>query len=245
MRRAQPAIKEAVKQFWESESCGERYGDDQDRLRYALEPEILEFAGFSSAEGKRVLEVGLGMGSDFVRWLRSGATATGIDLTERAVDITRRRVVAEGFRADVQVADAESLPFTDEQFDIVYSWGVLHHTPDTAQAVAEARRVLVPGGHLKIMLYHRRSWVALAAWVRFALLRGRPFQTLRDAVAQVESPGTQAFTTAEARNLLAGYTDATVRTRLTHWDRRLAPVVARLGGDALGWFLLIEGRKPL
>lgn len=145
VRRADPELKERVRRFWESEACGERYGHDQDRVRYELEPEIIDFADFASAHGKRVLEIGVGMGSDFVRWLRAGATATGIDLTERAVAITRERVAAEGFHADVRVADAEALPFDDEQFDIVYSWGVLHHTPDTARAINEARRVLVPG----------------------------------------------------------------------------------------------------
>ncbi|MGH3665614.1 MAG: class I SAM-dependent methyltransferase, partial [Egibacteraceae bacterium] len=123
MQRADPDMKEQVKRFWESESCGERYGDDQDRVRYALEPEILEFADFPSSRGKRVLEIGVGMGADFIRWLRAGATATGIDITDRAVAITHERVAAEGFEADIRVADAEALPFDDDQFDIVYSWG--------------------------------------------------------------------------------------------------------------------------
>jgi ubiquinone/menaquinone biosynthesis C-methylase UbiE len=244
VRGADPETKERVRRFWESESCGERYGDDQDRVRYALEPEILPFADFPSARGKCVLEIGVGMGSDFVRWLRAGAIATGIDLTERAVAITRERVAVEGFQADVNVADAEALPFDDEQFDLVYSWGVLHHTPDTAKAIDEAYRVLVPGGRLKVMVYHRRSWVALAAWARFALLRGRPFQSLRAAVNQVESPGTQAFTRGEARDLVSRFADVVIRAKLTHWDRKLAPAVAGVCGDTFGWFLLMEACKP-
>ncbi len=139
-----------VKGFWEREACGERYGAEQDRLRYTLEPEILRFADFESATGKRVLEIGVGMGADFLRWVRAGAHATGLDLTERAVTLTRQRLEAEGLVADVRVADAEALPFPDGQFDIVYSWGVLHHTPDPGRALAEAARVLAPGGTTEV-----------------------------------------------------------------------------------------------
>ena len=254
-RRSQPspgATKDDVKAFWESEACGERYGDDQDRVRYELEPEILPFADFDSARGLRVLEIGVGMGADFVRWVRAGAVATGVDLTERAVEITRDRLAKDraegraegGVEADVRVADAEALPFEDAAFDLVYSWGVLHHTPRMDRALAEAQRVLTSGGRLKVMLYHRRSWVGLAAWARFGVLRGRPFMSLREALTFLESPGTKTFTVGEVWALFPGLVDLTVRPVLTHWDRRVAPGVARLTGHRFGWFLLIEGTKP-
>ncbi len=235
--------KEDVKEFWEREACGERYGAEQDRLRYEVEPEIVTFADFQSAAGKRVLEIGVGMGADFVRWVRAGAVATGIDLTERAVTLTRHRLEQEGLKADVRVADAEALPFADGQFDIVYSWGVLHHTPNPEQALNEAQRVLAPGGELRVMLYNRHSWVALAAWTRFCLLTGRPFSAFQEAVAKIESPGTQAFTAAEVRSLLFRLEDLSVTPTLTTWDRKWAPFVSSFGGDRLGWFLLINGRS--
>lgn len=236
--------KQDVRAFWETEACGERYGDEQDRRRYELEPEIIAFADFGSAAGKRVLEIGVGMGADFARWLRAGADATGVDLTERAVSLTAERVAAEGLAADVRLADAEALPFGDGAFDLVYSWGVLHHTPRTAVALAEACRVLRPGGRLKVMLYHRRSWVALAAWARFGLLRGRPGIGLRGGVAHMESPGTQAFTPAEVRAMLPAMTQVSVAPRLTAWDRRWAPGVSSLTGNRFGWFLLVDAVKP-
>lgn len=238
-----PVAKEEVKAFWEAEACGERYGAGHDHVRYQLEPQILPFADFGAAKGKKVLEVGIGLGADLVRWARAGAVVTGVDLTERAVSIARQRLAGEGLRADIYVGDAERLPFDDDQFDVVYSWGVLHHTPDPAGALAEAERVLAPGGRLKIMVYHRRSWVALAAWVRFCLLRGRPFASLREAVGHVESPGTQAFTPGEVRAMISRTRDLSVRPVLTRWDRRWAPGLSRLLGDRLGWFLLVEGTK--
>ncbi len=234
-----------VRQFWEAEACGERYGDDQDRVRYELEPEILRFADFEAAAGKRVLEIGVGMGADLVRWAAAGADVTGVDLTERAVGIAQQRLRERSLAGDVRLADAESLPFGDGQFDIVYSWGVLHHTPTPALALQEVHRVLAPGGELKLMLYHRHSWVALAAWARFCLVRGKPFAGLRQAVASVESPGTQAFTPVEVAEMLPGVATLSSAPRLSHWDRRWAPVVSGLFGDRFGWFLLIHGRKAV
>lgn len=243
MSAPNPVRKEEVKGFWEREACGERYGEDQDRIRYELEPEILRFADFESAAGKRVLEIGVGMGADFLRWVRAGAVAAGVDLTERAVELTTARLASEGLTAEVRVADAEKLPFPDASFDIVYSWGVLHHTPNPAQALTEAQRVLAPGGELRIMLYHRRSWVALAAWARFCLLRGRPRASLREAVAEIESPGTQAFTAGEVRRMLPSLDNLSIEPHLTRWDRRVAPAVSSLGGNRFGWFLLIRGSR--
>lgn len=237
------ATKHHVRAFWEAEACGERYGAEQDQIRYRLEPEILGFADFDSASGKRVLEIGVGMGSDFLRWVRAGADATGVDLTERAVAITSKRLEENGLAAGLQVADAESLPFEDGEFDIVYSWGVLHHTPNPRRALLEAQRVLAPSGRLKVMLYHRRSWVGVAAWARFCLLRGRLHAGLGDGVAHIESPGTQAFTASEVRSMLPQLTNLSITPKLTSWDRRCAPLVSELLGDRLGWFLLIEGTR--
>ncbi len=238
--------KQAVAQFWEREACGERYGDEQDRIRYELEPEILCVADFASARGRRVLEIGVGMGADCVRWAGAGAEVVGVDLTERAVSLTMQRLAEAGLRGDVRVADAESLPFEDGSFDVVWSWGVLHHTPRADQALVEAARVLKPNGRYAVMVYHRRSWLALAAWVRFGLLKGRPLRSLSQAIACVESPGTRAYTVREVSRLLSPHLDRlSVRPVLTHWDRRVAPGVAALAGDRFGWFLVIEGaRRP-
>ncbi len=106
-------------------------------------------------------------------------------------------------------ADAEQLPFADQSFDLVYSWGVLHHTPDTGRAVEEVRRVLKVGGEARVMLYSRRSWVVLGLWLRYGLARGRPFRSATDLLSEhMESTGTKAYTTAElhdaVRRLLDG-----------------------------------------
>jgi SAM-dependent methyltransferase len=190
-----------------------------------------------------VLEVGVGLGTDLVRFARAGAHVTGVDLTEHAVALARRRLELEGLPGDVSVVDAEALPFPDGAFDRVYSWGVLHHTPDTARAVSEALRVLRPGGRLCAMLYARRSWVAYALWTRHALLRGRPRRSLADVLtAHMESEGTKAFTPAELKGLFAGLEDLRIDRVLTPYDRRVAGPLTRLTGRRLGWFLVVRGR---
>jgi SAM-dependent methyltransferase len=247
------SAKEQVRAYWEADPCGAKlaaaergspeFFAEVEQKRYELEPFVLDFAQFERWRGRRVLEIGVGLGSDFVRFARAGAVATGVDLTDAAVELVRTRVGQEGLEADVRRADAEELPFADGSFDLVYSWGVLHHTPDPAVALAEVRRVLAPGGEARIMLYTRRSWFAFGVWVRAALLRGRPRQSLARAIAAaVESPGTKAYTSAELRELFAGFGSVELVRFLTPYDRRVAGPLARLTGRRLGWFVGIVAR---
>ena len=159
----------SVHDFWNSASCGENlylHGsteieafEHQARERYRLEPGIPTLARFDTVAGRQVLEIGVGLGADHERFVRAGAKLKGVDLTERAVDFTRRRLALYGLDADVDVANAEALPFADNSFDIVYSWGVLHHSPNTKQAFREVLRVLRPGGEARLMIYNKYSVV--------------------------------------------------------------------------------------
>ena len=177
--------------------------------------------------------------------MRAGAIATGVDLTEHAVELVRRRLELEGLEAEVRTADAESLPFEDASFDRVYSWGVLHHTPDTGKAVSEAIRVLRPGGEACVMLYARHSWVAYGLWVRHALLAGRPWRSLADVLStHMESEGTKGYTKRELRGLFTTLEDLRLDKVRTSYDEQIAGPLARLTGNLLGWNLVIRGRKP-
>ena len=147
--------KKLVHDFWNEASCGEAlYLAKTDRVgyavqsqnRYALEPYILDFARFCEAKDKRVLEIGVGLGADSQKFVEAGAVSYGIDLTERAVEHTRQRLSAFGLSSVLLVGDAESLDFPDEYFDLVYSWGVVHHSPNTPKAIDEIFRVLKHGG---------------------------------------------------------------------------------------------------
>jgi SAM-dependent methyltransferase len=112
---------------------------------------------YPAFRGKRVLEVGCGMGCMAMNWAQQGALVTAVDLNPVAAAQTRRRFELFGLTGDIQEVDGERLPFADATFDYVYSWGVLHHTPGTKSAIDELHRVLKPGGRAGVMLYNRES----------------------------------------------------------------------------------------
>lgn len=221
--------KEEVRAFWERHPCGEVYADGEDRQaqldaqaaeRYRLEPYLEPFARFQEGRGRKVLAIGVGMGADHFRWAQANPQLlVGIDLTRRAVEITTERLAIHGLKSSLFVADAEALPFRDAAFDIVYSWGVLHHSPDTQAAVDEVYRVLRPGGTARVLMYNRYSLVGAMLWIRYGLLSGRPNRSLSEIYSQqLESPGTQAFTVPEAIKIFARFSLARVWTRLSMGD---------------------------
>ena len=144
-------LKTQVKDFWNEASCGEdlllpskdEYGFNQQRLkRYQLEPEILSFVNFGKYNRKKVLEIGVGLGCEHQMFAENGADLYGIDLTERAIENTQKRFDIFGLTSNLAVGDAEYLAFENNTFDLVFSWGVMHHSPNTYQCFEEAFRVL-------------------------------------------------------------------------------------------------------
>ena len=276
---ANESLKQRVRKHWEAETCGTRYSEAPNRRcffdelankRYQLEPDLHTFADFPSSKGKRVLEIGVGAGADFHNWCRFADHATGVDLTEEAIALTTERLQLNDIdtaRYQLQKADAEKLPFSDSTFDIVYSWGVLHHTPNTLQAFGEAWRVLRPGGVLKAMVYQVPSWVGWMLALNYGLARGKLWLTPRQAIfEQLESPGTKAYTVNEARTFLnrLDFEQVNVWSRLTAgdlllikpskkhagWKSNLIWAVyprwlVRILGHRFGLNLMVTARKPM
>jgi SAM-dependent methyltransferase len=161
-------LKNRVRAFWQSHPCGTKFSDAEigtpdffervEHHRYEKEWHIPVAADFAAARGLKVLEIGCGLGTDGAQFAKAGADYTGLDLTDAAIELARKRFTTSGLQGDFRVADAENLELPDETFDIVYSHGVLHHTPDTEAAVREIHRVLKPGGRAIVMLYHRDSY---------------------------------------------------------------------------------------
>jgi SAM-dependent methyltransferase len=135
-------------------------------------PDAAPFGRYLTAagvQGADVLEIGCGMGTHTQLLAQAGARLVAIDLTRQAVEMTQRRCALLGLGADVLRGDAESLPFADASFDLVWTWGVLHHSSSFERCLAEVTRVLRPGGRLFMMVYHRRS---LIYHVHNVLIRG-------------------------------------------------------------------------
>lgn len=218
--------KEAVREFWNRQSCGEIYAvgdtletqlDAQAAARYALEPYIFDFARFVDGAGRDVLEVGVGMGADHVEWAKSSPRSlSGIDLTPRAIEMTSARLEFHGFRSDLRCGDAENLPFPDGAFDLVYSWGVLHHSPNTPRAIEEVFRVLRPGGTARIMIYHRQSITGYLLWLRYGLFAGRALDEVYSRF--LESPGTKAFSVEQGKAMCRMFSRVTARSQLSFGD---------------------------
>jgi len=244
------------------EPLSREYFDAMESARYATQSDIMAFAQFTRYRGQRVLEIGVGGGNDFIQWVRAGAEAHGIDLTEAAIEMTQARLTAYGLTcAELRTADAEALPFPDNYFDLVYSWGVLHHTPQTEQAIAEAVRVAKPGGTIKLMLYNRHSLVAIREWTRHALLRGKPFRSLDNVLyCNVESIGTKAYSKQQVRQILSqlavenvvldaaastrefgGPMDTSLKRRTLFVGRYLLTLL--LGLNNADWFMKIRFNK--
>jgi ubiquinone/menaquinone biosynthesis C-methylase UbiE len=245
--------KQAVYEFWEKESCGENpYLNGMEKenylrqleIRYQLEPYILDFVDFKGLTGKKILEIGVGLGADHQKFAEAGAILHGIDLTDRAIEHASRRFHLLGLESNLQKADAEKLPFEDNSFDLVYSWGVLHHTPDIAKAINEIYRVLKPNGEVKVMIYHKYSFVGYMLWIRYALFKGKPMTSLNDIYNQYfESPGTKAFAIKEARELFSKFKDVSIIINLSYADLLESAVGRRHRGPFLLLAKLIWPRR--
>ncbi len=173
----------AVHSFWNTEACGthfvENAADEKDffekfrHYRYSTEWHIPLLVPFAEARGSKVLEIGTGNGAEGVMFALNGAQYTGVDLTEAALEATRRHFAVMGLSGTFQKENAEQLSFPNETFDLVFSHGVLHHTPNTQRAVDEVYRVLKPGGRAIIMLYHKHSfnyYIRIMSYMRLRVL---------------------------------------------------------------------------
>lgn len=127
-----------------------------DKLHYL--PRVIDFSAY---QGKRLLEVGCGVGIDLVRFARADAIVTGVDLAVVSIDLARKNFALEGLPADLQVMNGEDLAFDDNSFDVVYAHGVLQYTADAQKMVNELYRVLRPGGEAILMVYNKVSWLNL------------------------------------------------------------------------------------
>jgi SAM-dependent methyltransferase len=252
---------EDVRAFWESHPlCASAIphplGTPEFFREYDALREANESVSFSAAlheyvrfGGRDVLDVGAGNGYVLSRYAQAGARVTGIDLTRTGVELCRRRFELMGLAGRFLVANAEALPFADDSFDCVCSMGVLHHTPDTARAVAEVRRVLRPGGRLILMMYHRNSVLYRLTFTAFSLLRRKPVAQLVDEVDGHGNPKGEVFSRRQLRDLLCDFSDLEMQAGLLQpWMLpRVGAWLPRSALEALGrrfgWFLYVKARR--
>lgn len=199
-----PSIDDVLS-YWNQRPCNIRhssrdvgsreYFDEVEARKYFVEPHIPEFAQFPRWSGKRVLEIGCGIGTDAVNFARHGATYTGVDLSDVSLALAQRRFEAFGLTGSLFSHNAENLDrvLPAQSFDLVYSFGVIHHTPRPRAVIESARRLIRLDGELRIMLYAKRSWKAIMIEEGFD-----------QPEAQSGCPIALTYTAEEVRTLLEG-----------------------------------------
>jgi ubiquinone/menaquinone biosynthesis C-methylase UbiE len=263
------AYKDEVQRQWNSDPAGAHYVKDAqahtvdwfveaERYRYDhYAPWMRETMEFGGHAGETVLEIGGGMGTDLAQFARNGATVTDLDLSAGHLSLAKENFTLRGLNGSFVLHDAETLPFPDSSFDLVYSNGVLHHTPNTRDVVREIYRVLKPGGRAIVMMYAENS---LHYWRNVIYTVGlRDRELAQWSAGDIMSRIIERSDNASARPLVKVYTkpklawlfrdfsDITVLQRQMVHDevpRFLSFVPVRYLGPLLGWNLVIKARKP-
>lgn len=264
-----------VEQYWDRRPCNIRhspqeagsrkYFDEVEARKYFVEPHIPDFAQFSRWSAKDVLEIGCGIGTDSVNFARAGAWLDVIELSGRSLEITRQRVHVYGLQANFFQGNAEDLDRVlppGKKYDLVYSFGVIHHTPHPERVVAAVTRRLKPEGEFRLMLYSRFSWKVL--WIYLTHGWREPWNlgclVARYSEAQSGCPLTHVYSIKQVRKLLRDFEIVSL-TKAHIFPYRIADYVQyryvknwyfRWLPDSwfhwleknIGWHLLIVARLP-
>ena len=205
---------ERVKKYWDSRPCNIRhsqqpvgsraYFDEVEARKYFVESHIPSFAGFTNA-GNNVLEIGCGIGTDTMNFARQGWDVTAVDLSTESLAVAQQRAKVLGLQDRIKFvqANAEELSASVpvEPYDLIYSFGVIHHSPDPRAIIEELMKYTKPGTVVKIMLYYRFSWKIL--WM--LLTEGyEPGFVAKHSEAETGCPVTYVYSRREARELLSG-----------------------------------------
>ncbi len=221
-----------IREFWEENPIGslespfavgtQEFFQWGDQVRGAdIDTFALHFYEFDQHQGESVLDAGCGPGWITAHLARGHAQVTSVDIAQRAVELTRRRLELDGLSANVIQASIEQLPFADGSFDFVVCAGVLQHTPDTSRGISEIRRVLKYGGRAMVCFYYRNWALSKPAWPITRLLvrvffRNVPGRENFSAVHTVEefvrtydgdhNPLGKVYTRNEALDLFKNFT---------------------------------------
>jgi ubiquinone/menaquinone biosynthesis C-methylase UbiE len=226
---------------------------------------LLELIPFSAFCNKGVLEIGCGAGYDAFELCRHGSNYTGLDIAHPNLVLTQMHLKHYGYDPSVLRGDAEDLPFRGRTFDIVYSNGVLHHTPDTEKAFYEAYRVLKKGGEFWVAVYHKNSIFYWGTLFLFDHILGLGFlsRTFKERLSMIEytESSTRPLVKAFSRHQLKGMLSKTGFSVEFLWVRKLVledlpgiPILNRLWhwipqkwlrllGNVFGWYVITKAVK--
>jgi ubiquinone/menaquinone biosynthesis C-methylase UbiE len=252
---------DAVKAYWDARPCNIRhstrpvgtreYFDEVEARKYRVEPHIPGFAQFARWNGKKVLEVGCGIGTDTINFARAGARVTAVELSDQSLALARTRADVFGLQDRIRFvsgnAEHLSAVIKPEPFDLVYSFGVIHHTTRPENAVAEIRKFMSPASEFRMMVYAKHSWK------RIMIDAG-----LDQPEAQSGCPIAFAYTRDEVAALLSGFEVVSIEQdhifpfvvekyikydyEVAPWFASMPPAMFRALEKSLGWHTLVVAR---
>lgn len=250
-----------IEEYWNRQPCNighslstvgtKEYFEEVTDKRFRVEPHILDFAKFYLWRGKRVLEIGCGIGTDAEQFARHGADYTGIDISDQSLHLCRERFKLFGLNGNFELAS-----FSDQKlmnmlgkFDLVYSFGVLHHFPGIKDNIKIISKSLAPGGEFRFMVYAKNSW-------KYAMIQ----KGLDQFEAQADCPYAQAFTKDDIFDMLKDTGLRVERIRQDHcfmysvpeykrggyvlepWFAAMPDIMRDAVRENLGWHLLVKAK---
>lgn len=253
-------LKEKIIEYWNRQPCNIKHGTspvgtpefyaEVSERRFRVEPHIREFAGFHLWQGKRVLEVGCGIGSDAEEFAKHGADYVGIDISNASLDVAKQRFDVLELDGEFHNRSAGDDISDLGKFDLVYSYGVIHHFPDIDKTIDNISKVLNPGGEFRFMVYAKNSW-------KYAMIQ----KGLDQFEAQSGCPYANAFTHNDIKNLLSSDKWTLERLRQSHcfmynveeykkgnyvfepWFEAMPEDVRDAVREYLGWHLLVKAKR--
>lgn len=256
------SLGQKIVEYWDRQPCNIRHSQQElgtaeyfqevTARRYHVEPHILDFAGFHKWQGKRVLEIGCGIGTDAEQFVRHGAEYVGIDISKESIALCLQRFKVldiHGRFLNIDLLDDTRLKTELGQFDLVYSYGVLHHSPNIQTHIKEIHKLVKPGGEFRFMVYAKNSW-------KYTMIQ----KGLDQFEAQAECPYAEAFTKDEIEDMLKGMFNIE-RIRQDHcfmynvplykqgqyqfepWFEAMPATMRDAIREYLGWHLLVKARK--
>lgn len=252
---------QTVQSYWNARPCNIRhssqpvgtreYFDEVEKRKYFVEPHIPAFAQFERWKGKKVLEIGCGIGTDTINFARAGAFVTAVDLSEQSLSLARQRAKVFGLEKQISFyyGNAEELSafLPVESYDLLYSFGVIHHTPNPSHAIAQIRKYMTASSELRLMLYAKHSWKNIMIEAGFD-----------QPEAQSGCPIAFTYTTDEVRDLLKGFHILEIRQdhifpfvaeKYVKYEYEIVPWFAAMPKNMfavlekkLGWHMLISAK---
>jgi len=249
-----------VESFWNTRPCNIRhsskelgtrgYFDEVEQRKYFVEPHIPKFAEFERWKGKKVLEIGCGIGTDAINFARAGAIYTGIDLSEASIEVAQRRFDVYGFQGRLIRSNAEEIPnlLKGETFDLIYSFGVIHHTPHPKLVIQGVQTLMNSESELRFMVYSKYSWKSLMILLRL----DQPEAQYGCPIANAYSPA-QIHSLAKPLHITNLYKDhifpyqiqdyKAFHYKIVPWFRWIPRSLFRAFERTFGWHTMVVSRK--